>query len=111
MRSVAVRIEKRFDDAYWEPPEEPDPEDIHSDLEPLIEELERLISNPPDHEGVESTLHFAEDLRKECVRLKKDPEYLKEKQYGTKDHMVGLANIATEADELRYKAETELRRI
>lgn len=71
MRSIAIRIDKRFEDAYWEPPEEPDPETIHSDLEPLIQELEELITDPPDHEDVEPTLHFAEDLRQECVCVSK----------------------------------------
>lgn len=109
MRSIAIRIDKRFEDAYWEPPEEPDPETIHSDLEPLIQELEELITDPPDHEDVEPTLHFAEDLRQECVRLKKDPDYLKEKQYRSKEHMVGLTSISIEAKELQHRAETELR--
>lgn len=111
VKSVATRVNNRFMDAYWEPPDEPALEDVYTELEPLVEELEELIGDSPAHDRADATVHFAENLRQWCVRLKTDPEHVENRQYGFRDHMKAPDIISYHAERLEQKAENELRKL
>lgn len=110
MRSVAIRIDKRFTDTYIEPHGEPELEEVYMELEPLVRELEELVGDPPDHDGADSTVHFAENLRKWCVRLNTGPEHVKTRQDGYRPHMRGPMIVSYCAERLEHRADTEIQR-